>query len=260
MTAIIPAKSYIMNNRYFVVPNKTMRFCFTLVVMALLLSSARGAGSDFPARRSATIVRADARTGRLIRGAVIASRVVPEKVISPSTPSPANQTKSLSGANVSELVANIASRHDVEPLLVDSVIRVESNYNQYAISPKGALGLMQLIPTTARRFGVSDTFAPEQNIEGGVRYLKYLMKLYNGDERLALAAYNAGEGAVAKYKGIPPYKETQNYVYQVGKRLGQSREAEKKVKSAPAEANPENHVPVIEKTVDAEGREYYRTK
>ncbi len=237
-----------------------MRFCFTLGAMALLMSSARGATSDLPVRRAVTVVRADARTGRLIRGAVVASRVVPAKVIPPITPAPADQAKSMSGANVSELVASIASRHDVEPLLVDSVIRVESNYNPYAISSKGALGLMQLIPTTARRFGVSDTFAPEQNIEGGVRYLKYLMQLYNGDERLALAAYNAGEGAVAKYKGIPPYKETQNYVYQVGKRLGASREAVKKAKTAPPETKPEIHVPVIEKTVDAEGREYYRTK
>jgi soluble lytic murein transglycosylase-like protein len=157
-------------------------------------------------------------------------------------------------------VASIASKHEVEPLLVDSVIRVESNYNPNAISPKGAMGLMQLIPGTARRFGVNDTFRPEQNIEGGVRYLKYLMQLYKGDERLALAAYNAGEGAVAKYKGIPPYPETQNYVYQVGKRLGQSREAQKKALPAKAEVKPEIQVPVIVKTVDAEGREYYRTR
>jgi hypothetical protein len=237
-----------------------MRFCFILGSMALLTSSVRGASSDLPARRVATVVRADARTGRLIRGSVVASRVIPAKVISPIVPAPADQARPSSGANVSELVASIASRHEVEPLLVDSVIRVESNYNPSAISPKGALGLMQLIPATARRFGVSDTFAPEQNIEGGVRYLKYLMQLYNGDERLALAAYNAGEGAVAKYKGIPPYKETQNYVYQVGKRLGQSREAEKKAKPAPVETKPEIHVPIIERTVDAEGREYYRTK
>ena len=249
-----------MNIRFFVVPNKTMRFCFTLGAMALWMSSAQAASSDLPARRVTTVVRADARTGRLIRGAVMSARVVPEKVIPSTVPSAANQARPASGANVSELVASIATRHDVEPLLVDSVIRAESNYNPYAISPKGALGLMQLIPATARRFGVNDTFAPEQNIEGGVRYLKYLMKLYNGDERLALAAYNAGEGAVAKYKGIPPYKETQNYVYQVGKRLGQSREAEKKSKPAPAEAAPAQHEPVIEKIVDAEGREFYRTK
>src|SRR4030095_12634037 len=105
------------------------------------------------------------------------------------------------------------------------------------------MGLMQLIPGTARRFGVSDTFQPEQNIEGGVRYLKYLMELYRGDEKLALAAYNAGEGAVAKYKGVPPYPETQNYVSQVGKRLDQSREAEKRAKAATPPAKTEIHVP-----------------
>jgi soluble lytic murein transglycosylase-like protein len=147
----------------------------------------------------------------------------------------------------------------VEPSLVDSVIRVESNYNPNAVSSAGAMGLMQLIPSTARRFGVNNTFHPEQNIEGGVRYLKYLMQLYKGDERLALAAYNAGEGAVAKYKGIPPYRETQNYVYQVGKKLGQSREAEKKAKALNPQP-PDIHVPVIEKTVAADGREYYRTR
>lgn len=148
----------------------------------------------------------------------------------------------------------------MEPLLVDSVIRVESNYNPNAVSSAGAEGLMQLIPSTARRFGVSNSFHPQQNIEGGVRYLKYLMELYHGDERLALAAYNAGEGAVARYKGIPPYPETQNYVYQVGKRLGQSREAERKAKTVKAEVKSEVQVPVIEKTVDADGREYYRTR
>jgi soluble lytic murein transglycosylase-like protein len=160
---------------------------------------------------------------------------------------------------VNKLVDSIARQHDLEPSLVDSVIRVESNYNTNAVSPAGAMGLMQLIPSTARRFGVNDTFHPQQNIEGGVRYLKYLMELYHGDERLALAAYNAGEGAVAKYKGIPPYPETQNYVYQVGKRLGQSREAERRAKSSAPEVKPVVHVPVIEKTVDADGREYYRT-
>ena len=183
---------------------------------------------------------------------MVAARVIPEKVIPPVLPGAPPVTPP---ANVNELVASIAGKHEVEALLVDSVIRVESNYNQNAVSPKGAMGLMQLIPSTARRFGVSDTFQPEQNIEGGVRYLKYLMQLYNGDERLALAAYNAGEAAVAKYKGIPPYPETRNYVFQVGKRLGQSREAQKK-----AAPKVEVQVPVIVKTVDAEGREYYRTR
>jgi soluble lytic murein transglycosylase-like protein len=235
-----------------------MRFCSILTWMTLVTIGLEGASTD-PPKRITTIVRADARTGRLVRSLVVASRVVPDRVILPA-PAAAPKTGPDPGASVNELVANIARRHDIEPSLVDSVIRVESNYNPNAVSPKGAMGLMQLIPSTARRFGVNNTFHPEQNIEGGVRYLKYLMQLYNGDERLALAAYNAGEAAVAKYKGIPPYPETQNYVFQVGKKLGQSREAEKKVKTSKPETKLEIHAPVIEKTVDAEGREYYRAR
>jgi soluble lytic murein transglycosylase-like protein len=239
-----------------------MRICFILGAMTLVAFGLRGASPDPSPKRITTVVRADAHSGRLVRGTVVASRVIPEKIVPaapPPPPAPAKATPEPS-VTVNELVANIARQHDVEPSLVDSVIRVESNYNPNAVSPKGAMGLMQLIPSTARRFGVNDTFHPQQNIEGGVRYLKYLMQLYNGDERLALAAYNAGEGAVAKYKGIPPYPETQNYVYQVGKKLGQSREAEKKAQALKSEPKSDVHVPVIEKTVDAEGREYYRSK
>src|SRR5437879_1430061 len=217
---------------------KVMNFCLKVGLLALPAFGLQGAPSDPPPRRVTTVVRADARSGRLIRSAVVASRVVPDKVISSTPPPP------VAGSTVNALVANIARRNELEPSLVDSVIRVESGYNPNAISPKGAMGLMQLIPSTARRFGVNDTLHPAQNIEGGVKYLKYLMQLYNGDERLALAAYNAGEGAVAKYKGIPPYAETQNYVYQVGKKLGQSREAEKKAKASNPETKPEIHTPV----------------
>jgi soluble lytic murein transglycosylase-like protein len=216
-------------------------------------------GADAPPKRTSTVVRADARSGRLIRSTVVASRVIPEKVVA-TTPPPAPKETPEPSVTVNELVASIARRHDVEPSLVDSVIRVESNYNPNAVSSAGAMGLMQLIPSTARRFGVNNTFHPEQNIEGGVRYLKYLMQLYNGDERLALAAYNAGEGAVAKYKGIPPYPETQNYVYQVGKKLGQSRDAEKRAKGVKPQPKSDVQVPVIEKTVAADGREYYRAR
>jgi hypothetical protein len=229
--------------------------------MTLAAFDLQGAPPDIQPKRTTTVVRADTHSGRLIRSTVIASRVVPEKVVS-TTPPPAPKASPDPSVTVNELVASIARRHEVEPSLVDSVIRVESNYNPNAVSSAGAMGLMQLIPSTARRFGVNNTFHPEQNIEGGVRYLKYLMQLYNGDERLALAAYNAGEGAVAKYKGIPPYPETQNYVYQVGKKLGQSREAEKKAKALrpQPQAKPEVQAPVIEKTVAADGREYYRTR
>ena len=238
-----------------------MRICFILGAMTVISFGLQGASPD-PPKRITTVVRADAHSGRLIRSTVVASRVIPEKIVPAAAPPPPSSAKTTPepSVTVNELVANIARQHDVEPSLVDSVIRVESNYNPNAVSPKGAMGLMQLIPSTARRFGVNDTFHPQQNIEGGVRYLKYLMQLYNGDERLALAAYNAGEGAVAKYKGIPPYPETQNYVYQVGKKLGQSREAEKKAQGLKSEPKSDVHVRVIEKTVDADGREYYRTK
>ena len=127
-----------------------------------------------------------------------------------------------SSKDLNAIVEKAARAHNVDPLLVHSVIKVESNYNANAVSNKGAQGLMQLTPSTARMLGVSNSFDPAQNIEAGVKYLKYLKDLYK-DDRLALAAYNAGPGAVDKYKRIPPYAETQNYVYQVGKRYGEAR-------------------------------------
>lgn len=115
-----------------------------------------------------------------------------------------------------DLVEQAASRHQVDAKLVHAVIQTESAYNSTAQSPKGAVGLMQLMPDTARRFGVSDRNDPDQNIDGGTRYLKYLIKLFNPNLDLAVAAYNAGENAVIRYNNsIPPYPETQNYVKQV---------------------------------------------
>lgn len=105
-----------------------------------------------------------------------------------------------------------AGRGGIDPKLVKSVMLVESNYNPRAVSRKGACGLMQLMPGTARLYGVKNTFDAEDNIRGGVAYLSNLLTLYQGNVTLALAAYNAGEGAVEKYSGIPPYPETQEYV------------------------------------------------
>ncbi len=116
-------------------------------------------------------------------------------------------------------VERIAAEESVAPELLRSVIKVESDYDPYAVSPKGALGLMQLIPTTARRFGVKDAFDPAENIRAGAKYLRYLLDLYSGDSKLALAAYNAGEGAVARYGDVPPFPETRRYVDLIGKRL-----------------------------------------
>jgi soluble lytic murein transglycosylase-like protein len=110
-------------------------------------------------------------------------------------------------------IDTIARRHGVDPLLVRAVIRVESNFDPRAVSPKGAAGLMQLMPETAMRYGVENRFDPTQNVDGGVRYLRDLMAMFDGNLSLALAAYNAGEGAVIKYgRRIPPYPETQQYV------------------------------------------------
>jgi soluble lytic murein transglycosylase-like protein len=115
------------------------------------------------------------------------------------------------GAEIDE----VATRHGVSPALVRALIRVESGFNPWAVSSKGAQGLMQLMPRTAMSLGVRDAFDPRQNIDGGVRHLRYLIDRYPGNLPLALAAYNAGEGAVDRHGGIPPYQETQQYVRKV---------------------------------------------
>lgn len=125
---------------------------------------------------------------------------------------------------ISRWVAKLAPRYELDPGLVLAVIRAESNFNPSALSPKDARGLMQLIPATARRFGVENVWDPLQNIKGGMAYLRWLLDHFDGDEALALAGYNAGEGAVRRYKGIPPYAETQAYV----KKITRWRRAQRK--------------------------------
>jgi soluble lytic murein transglycosylase-like protein len=109
-------------------------------------------------------------------------------------------------------IVESCARHNIDPLLIFAQMKQESGFKQKATSHKGASGLMQLIPATARRFGVVDIYDPQQNIEAGVKYMRWLLNKFDGDTRLALAAYNAGEGAVMKYGNqIPPYRETQTY-------------------------------------------------
>ena len=117
--------------------------------------------------------------------------------------------------NFKEIISSGARRHGLRESLVRAVIHVESAFNPRAVSPRGARGLMQLMPSRAALLGVKDSFHPEQNVEGGTKHLATLLRRYDHDIRRALAAYNAGEGAVDRYGGIPPYRETQDYVRKV---------------------------------------------
>ena len=133
-----------------------------------------------------------------------------------SSPGSAKRKK-YTAADFEKLVADRSQRHGMDPKLVEAVIQVESEYNPRAISRKGAQGLMQLMPETARDLGVQNPFDPAQNIDGGVRHLRYLLDFFGWDLDLALAAYNAGVDRVLKYKEIPPFVETQMYVKKVKK-------------------------------------------
>jgi soluble lytic murein transglycosylase-like protein len=116
---------------------------------------------------------------------------------------------------IDDSIVMAAARHNVDPNLVRAVVKVESNFNSNAVSRKGAMGLMQLMPKTARELKVKNPFDPQQNVDAGVRHLKYLLENYNGDVNLTLAAYNAGEGAVRRSAGVPHYSETQDYVRKI---------------------------------------------
>jgi Transglycosylase SLT domain len=128
---------------------------------------------------------------------------------------------------VDAFIVESSKRHSVDPLLIYSVMHQESSFKQRAMSHKGARGLMQLMPATAARFGVTNIWDPRQNIEGGTRYMRFLLDMFAGDVKLALAGYNAGEGAVLKYGyQVPPYNETQEYVRRIGRRYSLIRDPE----------------------------------
>lgn len=130
----------------------------------------------------------------------------------------------VSSGEIDAAIDQSAQKHNVDANLVRALIQQESNFNPAAVSNKGAMGLMQLMPGTARQLGVTDPFDPQQNVDAGVRHLKQLLDNYNGDVRLGLAAYNAGEGAVARNNGVPPYRETQDYVKRITNRAGLSNQ------------------------------------
>ena len=122
---------------------------------------------------------------------------------------------SLDRSELRQLINQVSLEYGVDPKLVDALVRVESSYDPRAVSRKGAMGLMQLMPDTADRLEVEDPFDPEENVRGGVKEFSRLVDRYAGNLQLALAAYNAGEGAVARYRGVPPYNETRNYVSRI---------------------------------------------
>jgi soluble lytic murein transglycosylase-like protein len=140
----------------------------------------------------------------------------PAPVASPSAPATSAVRQNAAHQNLDAVVEQTARRHDVDVNLVKAMIHTESNSNPRAVSNKGAMGLMQLMPFTARDLGVTNAFDPVQNVEGGVRYMKSLLTQFGGDLSLSLAAYNAGPGAVTRHGGIPPYRETQDYVKKIG--------------------------------------------
>ena len=128
-------------------------------------------------------------------------------------------------SDVDSYIVESGKRNSVDPLLLYSIMHQESSFKPRAMSYKGARGLMQLMPFTASRFGVTNIWDPKQNIEGGARYMRFLLNLFNGDVRLALAGYNAGEGAVMKYGyQVPPYAETREYVRRIGNRYSMIRD------------------------------------
>ena len=170
-------------------------------------------------------------TSRTVPGAVASAQpAAPRSSVTPAPALPMAAGTALEGfstgdANVDGFIVDSSNRHGVDPLLIYSIMHRESSFKRFALSNKGARGLMQLMPATAARLGVRDIFNPQQNIEGGVKYMRFLLNLFDGDVRLALAGYNAGEGAVLKYgRSVPPYRETQEYVRRISERYALMRD------------------------------------
>ncbi len=160
---------------------------------------------------------------RMLQSVTWPAAEVPICLTKADTPARVSQAPSVTvkaPPHIERLVQRLAPQFRIDPKLALTIIAVESNFDSYAVSRSAAMGLMQLIPQTARRFGVKNAFDPQQNIRGGLAYLRWLLAYYEGDVSLVAAAYNAGEGAVDRHKGVPPFDETREYVKRVVARYG----------------------------------------
>lgn len=202
-------------------------------------------------------IREDPKTGRLIRvGSGRKVRTIPAAQ-SAARASGLEGIQGLSTPTVEleDLVQEAGRRHDIDPELIRAVMRQESGFNPLAVSRKGAQGLMQLMPETAKRLGVQDVFDPAENVLAGAKLLRQLMDRYEGDIDLALAAYNAGEGAVERYGGLPPYRETVDYVDRITRNYGPQADAGSQMAAESAPRKPR-----IRAMVTADGALIFETE
>jgi soluble lytic murein transglycosylase-like protein len=184
--------------------------------------------------------------GRVVYTNVVETTALPSPVVTAEVPSSVSDP-------INALINVISGNHGVDPALVRAMVKAESNFNRWAVSSKGALGLMQLIPTTGARYGVQDFFDPQQNIEGGVRYLRFLLQKFNGNLDLSLAAYNAGENLVERLGRIPSIRETQDYVRKVRANYGKASLTNGTTSAGPNSAAAKSEQQQIFRTVDERG-------